>query len=122
MERFDVRFEYDCNRLWYEGDVWRIAAGFPNPDCPCGTGSCKRGRIEAFRRRHPDVPVAHVGNGRVSDLCGAEAADVVFAKDTLAEELSGRGMAFERFETLADVVAGLERRIDPARDEREPRR
>jgi alpha-galactosidase len=116
MERFDIRFDYDCNRLWYEGDVWRIAAGFPNPDCPCGTGSCKRGRIEAFRRRHPDVPVAHVGNGRVSDLCGAEAADWVFAKDTLAEELGQRGMAFERFETLADVVAGLERRIGPAQD------
>jgi len=114
IERFGIRFDYDCNRLWYEGDVWRIAAGFPNPDCSCGTGSCKRGRIEAYRRRHPDVAVAHVGNGRVSDLCGAEAADWVFAKDTLAEELGRRGMPFEPFDDLADVVAGLERRIGAA--------
>ncbi|MBW2314508.1 MAG: alpha-galactosidase [Deltaproteobacteria bacterium] len=111
MERFDVRFDYECNRLWYEDDVWRIAAGFPNPECGCGTGSCKRGRIEAYRRRHPGVPIAHVGNGRVSDLCGADAADWVFAKDSLAEELEQRGMEFVRFDTLADVVAGLEAKI-----------
>jgi len=111
QERFDVRFEYDANRLWYEGDLWGIAAGFPNPDCPCGTGTCKRGRIEAFRRHHPRIPVAHVGNGRVSDLCGAEAADWIFAKDTLAEELDRSGVDFVRFEDLRDVVATLERRI-----------
>jgi len=111
QERFELRFDYDCNRLWYEGDVWRIAAGFPNPDCFCGTGTCKRGRIEAFRRRHPEIPVGHIGNGRVSDLCGAEAADWIFAKDTLAEELTARGVAFEPFETLYDVVAVLERRL-----------
>jgi 2-hydroxy-3-keto-5-methylthiopentenyl-1-phosphate phosphatase len=51
----------------------------------------------------------HVGNGRVSDLCGALAADVVFAKDTLAEELAAQGVAFEPFATLRDVVAGLDR-------------
>jgi len=111
IERFELRFDYDCNRLWYEDDVWRIAAGFPNPECGCGTGSCKRGRIEAFRRRHPGVPIAHVGNGRVSDLCGAEAADWIFAKDTLAEELDRRGWEYAPFETLSDVVAALERRI-----------
>jgi 2-hydroxy-3-keto-5-methylthiopentenyl-1-phosphate phosphatase len=37
------------------------------------------------------------------------AADVVFAKDSLAEELERQGIRFERFENLYDVVAGLER-------------
>jgi 2-hydroxy-3-keto-5-methylthiopentenyl-1-phosphate phosphatase len=45
----------------------------------------------------------------VSDLCGALAADVVFAKDTLADALAAEGVAYERFATLHDVVAGLER-------------
>jgi 2-hydroxy-3-keto-5-methylthiopentenyl-1-phosphate phosphatase len=54
------------------------------------------------------VSVVHVGNGRVSDLCGALAADRVFAKDTLADELGARGVGFEPFETLRDVVARLE--------------
>ena len=53
----------------------------------------------------------HIGNGRVSDLCGARAADVVFAKDSLAEELAKQGVAFEAFETLHDVVSGLARLI-----------
>ncbi len=104
-------FAYDANHLHYEGERWRIEAVYPNASCTCGTGTCKRGRIEAFRRESPGVVVVHIGNGRVSDLCGADAADVVFAKDTLAEALEERGVHFERFRTLHDVRAGLERLI-----------
>ena len=104
-----VRFAYDANRLWYEEGAWRIAASAPDPSCTCGTGLCKRARIRAFRALHPGACIVHVGNGRVSDLCGALAADVVFAKDTLADALAAEGIAFERFRTLHDVVAGLER-------------
>jgi len=104
-----VRFAYDANRLWYEDGAWRIAASAPDPTCTCGTGLCKRARIAAFRSLHPGACIVHVGNGRVSDLCGALAADVVFAKDTLADALAADGVAFERFQTLNDVVDGLER-------------
>jgi 2-hydroxy-3-keto-5-methylthiopentenyl-1-phosphate phosphatase len=45
----------------------------------------------------------------VSDLCGAEAADLVFAKDTLAPALDERGVFHHRFETLEDVIVELER-------------
>ncbi len=107
-----VRFAFDANHLCYEGDVWRIRCGHPNPVCPCGTGTCKRGRIEAFRAGHPDVRVVHIGNGRVSDLCGALAADLVFAKDSLAEELAARGVDFAPFATLDDVRVRLERELD----------
>ncbi len=108
QELLGVRFDYDANYLRYEGGVWRIAAGFPNPACDCGTGTCKSGRVAAWRASHPDDVVVHIGNGRVSDLCGALAADLAFAKDSLAEELAHRGERFEPFDTLHDVVAGLE--------------
>ena len=104
-----VRFAYAANRLWYEQGVWRIAPGHPDSSCACGTGVCKRALIEGFRAVHTESSVVHIGNGRVSDLCAALASDVVFAKDTLAEELAARGEAFEPFETLHDVLAGLER-------------
>ena len=107
-----VRFAYDANRLWYEQGAWRIAPGHPDASCACGTGTCKRGRIRAFRAAHPRATVVHVGDGRVSDLCAALAADVVFAKHSLAEELAGRGVAFEPFQDLHDVVAGLERLLE----------
>jgi 2,3-diketo-5-methylthio-1-phosphopentane phosphatase len=104
-----VRFAYDANRLWVERGAWRIAPGSPDPTCTCGTGVCKRSRIVAFRAAHPSARVVHVGDGRVSDLCGALAADVVFAKHTLAEELSSRGLPFEPFDDLRSVIAALER-------------
>lgn len=104
-----VRFEYDANHLEYEGDVWRISAGSPNPDCGCGTGSCKRGLIGRYREAHPDAYCVHIGNGRVSDLCGAIEADLAFAKDTLAPALDERGEPYVRFESLHDVMAVLGR-------------
>lgn len=108
QELHGLRFPFDANRLRYEAGRWRIAPARPDAGCGCGTGNCKRGRIESYRRHHPGVTLVHVGNGRVSDLCGALAADVAFAKGSLAEALGRRGAPFVRFETLHDVVAHLE--------------
>jgi len=49
----------------------------------------------------------HIGNGQVSDLCGAQEADLTFAKDSLARALDQRGEAYLPFETLHDVRAVL---------------
>ena len=106
-----IRFAFDANRLWYEHGAWRIAPGYPDPSCTCGTGVCKRARIEELRATHPDTRIAHIGDGRVSDLCAALAADVVFAKHTLAEELADRGVPFEPYSDLRDVVRALGRML-----------
>jgi alpha-galactosidase len=111
QELHGVRFAYDANRLWYEHGAWRIAPGFPDASCTCGTGVCKRARIEAFRAAHPGAVVVHIGDGRVSDLCAALAADRVFAKHTLADELAERGVPFEPYRDLRDVVRALERLV-----------
>jgi 2-hydroxy-3-keto-5-methylthiopentenyl-1-phosphate phosphatase len=60
------------------------------------------------------VLVIHIGNGRVSDLCATEAADLVFAKDSLAETLRERGRSYEPFETLRDVLEALEQLTEAA--------
>ena len=113
-----VRFGYHANHLRVEDGRWRIRAGNPNPACFCGTGTCKAGVIQAFRREHPEAVLVHVGNGRVSDTCGALAADVAFAKDSLAVELARRGEPFTPFETLLDVVPALDRLRAGARPSR----
>jgi 2,3-diketo-5-methylthio-1-phosphopentane phosphatase len=113
-----VRFAYCANHLRVEGGRWRIRAGHPNPACACGTGTCKAGVIQAFRRDHPGAALVHVGNGRVSDTCGALAADVAFAKDSLAVELARRGAPFTPFATLRDVIpvlSGLRAGAGPSR-------
>ena len=104
-----MRFAYEANHLRFEHGRWRIHAGFPNAACDCGCGTCKRGRIEAYRASRPGVTLVHVGNGYVSDLCGALAADVAFAKDSLAAELERRGVGYEPFETLHEVIPALGR-------------
>lgn len=108
QELNDVSFAFDANHLRYEGDTWRLSPGHPNPACECGTGSCKRGLISAYRVEHPDVFCVHIGNGRVSDLCGALEADLAFAKDTLAPALDERGEAYVPFDTLHDVLEVLQ--------------
>lgn len=107
--RFGIEFDCDSNAMYYEEDRWRISPGYPNADCGCGTGVCKRGRIGEFRAANPGVLTVHIGNGRISDLCGVLGADVGFAKDSLATELENRGVSFHRFETLKNVVTELER-------------
>ena len=103
----DVHFDFVANQLRIEKGIWSIQPGGRNPDCDCGTGVCKRAIVEARRKEAPRECIVHIGNGRVSDRCGAEAADVAFAKETLAEELATRGVAFRPFETLLDVVESL---------------
>lgn len=110
-----VRFDYQANHLEYEGTLWRLRAGRPNGACGCGTGSCKRGLIAAYRAQHPDAYCIHIGNGRVSDLCGALEADLAFAKDTLAPALEEVGRAYLPFDTLHDVVAVLSDRTGDTR-------
>jgi 2-hydroxy-3-keto-5-methylthiopentenyl-1-phosphate phosphatase len=51
--------------------------------------------------------IIFTGDGH-SDLDAALAADVVFAKASLAKELDERGAAFYPFETLEPVLAYLQ--------------
>jgi 2-hydroxy-3-keto-5-methylthiopentenyl-1-phosphate phosphatase len=66
----------------------------------------------------PKAHLVHIGNGRVSDTCGALAADTAFAKDSLAESLEKRGEAFVRFETLNEVIPHLDKVLAPPADGR----
>ena len=106
-----VKFSYSANHLSFEGGRWKIRPGGRNAECGCGTGMCKRGVIAKYRVDHPEAYCIHVGDGRVSDFCGAEAADLVFAKGSLASALRAQGIPFEAFENLHDVRSVLERTL-----------
>lgn len=104
----NISFEYDANHLEYEKDRWHISAGHPNAACGCGTGVCKKGRIQEFVKKNPGVHTVHIGNGRVSDLCASLFVDYVFAKETLAEELERQDRRFFEFNDLREVISILE--------------
>jgi 2-hydroxy-3-keto-5-methylthiopentenyl-1-phosphate phosphatase len=107
-----IRFAYTANHLRVEHGKWRIRAGAPDPGCGCGTGVCKGNILRTMRARHPSTHLVHIGNGRVSDTCGALAADTVFAKDSLADALEKRGASYVRFATLHDVIPHLDAILD----------
>jgi len=79
--------------------------GLPAPDCPCGAcGTCKAEPIRRAQARGRTAVM--VGDG-TSDRFGAAAADVVFARDRLADWCRESSTAFVPFGGLADVEAAL---------------
>lgn len=81
-----------------------IEPAFPWRDPSCARcAHCKGLRVRAASGRQR----VFVGDG-LSDVCGALAADVVFAKDSLAADLERRGVAFRRYASLGEVLAYLE--------------
>jgi len=100
LAREDVRLEVRANRLDLQPGGWRVRWRDPEP-CPVCGDLCKR-------RSLPEGPVAYAGDGH-SDRCAALAADLVLARDGLAEWLAAEEIPFERFEDLDDVGAALRR-------------
>ena len=83
---------------WSTGEI-----SFPHEDrcCPCTTcGTCKQAPIKDVRRSGRTA--VFVGDG-TSDRKAALIADVVYAKDALADWCEEAGVEHHRFETLADV-------------------
>lgn len=79
------------------------------PTCELCGEPCKRHDVAQLRARHATDgrTVAFVGDG-FSDRCGAESADVVLARDSLARYLDERGLGYQHWEDFDDVMRLLE--------------
>lgn len=91
-----------ANDLGFSGD--RLIPAFPFYDPACARSANAKARHLAL---YPGHTIIFAGDGH-SDLDAALAADVVFAKSTLAKELGLRGTTFHQFDTLAPVQEFLE--------------
>jgi 2-hydroxy-3-keto-5-methylthiopentenyl-1-phosphate phosphatase len=83
---------------------WRASFRDEAPCDVCGE-PCKRATVLALANGGRTI---YVGDG-ISDRCGAEACDLVFARRGLAAYLAERGIAFEPFEDFYQVAEGIER-------------
>jgi 2-hydroxy-3-keto-5-methylthiopentenyl-1-phosphate phosphatase len=99
LDREGLAFEVRANHVAANPDGWR--ATFRNGEA-CGTCGepCKRSDLPS------NGEVVYVGDG-YSDRCAAQAADRIFARDSLAGYLDDRGVAYERFDDLHDVAQAL---------------
>jgi 2-hydroxy-3-keto-5-methylthiopentenyl-1-phosphate phosphatase len=84
---------------------WRASFRDEDPCAVCGE-PCKRASVVAESDGGEKV---YVGDG-ISDRCGAEASDLVFARRGLAAYLQERGVPFEHFEDFHQVAAVLRSR------------
>jgi 2-hydroxy-3-keto-5-methylthiopentenyl-1-phosphate phosphatase len=91
-----------ANELLFDGT--KPSARFPHANPRCRRcAHCKAVHFAGFASHR----TIFVGDG-LSDICPAEAADVVFAKDALADHLAGAGIPFLPFASLGDVLHYLE--------------
>jgi 2,3-diketo-5-methylthio-1-phosphopentane phosphatase len=93
-----------ANGLAFDGD--RLQPSFPWVDRACPRcAHCKAQHL----RGSPARPRIFVGDG-LSDVCPSLVAEQVFAKDSLAAALGRRGVAFQGYRALDEVLAWLEAR------------
>jgi 2,3-diketo-5-methylthio-1-phosphopentane phosphatase len=92
-----------ANEVTFAGED-RLVPHFPHYDPTCvRSANAKARHLDAYRLNK----IIFAGDGH-SDLDAALAADVVFAKASLAKELDALGSTFYPFETLEPVLAYLE--------------
>jgi 2,3-diketo-5-methylthio-1-phosphopentane phosphatase len=82
-------------------DRWTTGFRHMESECEHGCATCKPAVMAAVNPS--GAPSIFVGDG-LSDRYAAASADVVFAKDKLAAFCGEQGIAFHRYETLADVA------------------
>lgn len=77
------------------------------PTCELCDEPCKRHDVARLREAYASTgEVVFVGDG-FSDRCGAETADRVFARDSLARYLDERALPYEAWEDFNDVARAL---------------
>ena len=95
-----------CNIGHLENGGLRVEFPYRVRTCD-GCGNCKAARIAEYRRTANDSgQVIFIGDG-YSDACGANEADMVFAKKDLVRYCRDEGISYHRFSNFNDVTSRL---------------
>lgn len=92
------------NRLAGEAGARALKQPYRREGCAAGSGVCKCEVAAAGHR--PSTTMVYIGDGR-SDFCVSHRADILFAKDALADYAAQRGEAHHTFDTFHDITAVL---------------
>ena len=112
LARHDLDLPIVSNRLVGEAGMRALAQPHRREGCAAGAGVCK---CEATGAHLGQTELmVYIGDGR-SDFCVSHRADVLFAKDSLADYVASRGEAHHRFETFHDITAALKPLVDARR-------
>jgi len=99
------------NRLTGAAGARALAQPHRRLGCAAGAGVCK---CDVAAAAPPATTMVYIGDGR-SDFCVSHRADILFAKDALADYAAGRGEAHHAFETFHDITATLKPLVEARR-------
>jgi len=98
LTRYGLEVPYYANHLEYE-QGWRIKCLHRHKDCQkCGV--CKKELMQELIQ--PGYISIYIGDG-YSDICPAEYADIVFAKDSLVGLCREKGIPFHQYNDFNDI-------------------
>ncbi len=100
LQKFSVEVPYLANRLRVVD--CHLHADFPHKSEHCGScGNCKLDYAKQVRQK--GARIIYIGDG-YSDRCVSKIADVVFAKDVLAEYCREQGTPYLPFSDFTDII------------------
>jgi len=91
------------NRMVSDKAGYRLEQPFARKGCAAGSGVCK---CEIVDVAPPADPMVFIGDGR-SDFCVSARAELLFARDRLAQYAEQRSLPYVAFETFFDVLLEL---------------
>lgn len=92
-----------CNKVRIEERTLKLQHPFWRPECRVNSGVCKCSVVGNLRT---PSQLVYIGDGR-SDECVVSNADIVFAKDRLANYCVEQKIPFTAFRTFTDVRGAL---------------
>ena len=95
-----------ASRLEARGNLWRTGFPFFHQTCGHGCATCKPAVMRLLNKTN--APAIFVGDG-FSDRYAVESADLVFAKDGLAEYCTEQSIQHIPFQCLGEVAAHIDR-------------
>lgn len=96
-----------ANRLVAANGKLTVKFAYENSDCKSEFGVCGNCKLKYMEiMKDINKKVIYIGDG-LTDRCAIKAADIVFAKDVLAEYCSNLGIEYIRYESFDDIYSVL---------------
>jgi 2,3-diketo-5-methylthio-1-phosphopentane phosphatase len=96
------------SHLVNDRDRWQVSFTFPRHACVHGCATCKPAAMDTLNQDR--APAIFIGDG-LSDRYAAMAADLVFAKDKLADFCEKCAIAYTPYDNLATIARDLDERF-----------
>ena len=101
-----AEIEFYCNSYQDQGGEVKTRYPYFNPQC----GKCGHCKSNTLAKLHDGEFIIYIGDG-YTDRCPVDKADLVFAKDQLAEFCDSNNIKYLSYQNFADVLEKIKTRF-----------